>query len=130
MVKTAPTMSSPSLGDFGPLTERRRAEYARKQRGRIMIAAGTVSIIIILIVMGSAAVMYSGKKSSSDGGGGHKSSSKGSSSPAKGKSSGGSDSDSESGLEDGSEGRVQEHQGDVLADRLHGRVREEPWQGR
>ena len=53
----------------------------------------------------------------------------GSSSPAKGKSSGGSDSDSESesepGLEDGSEGRVQEHQGDVFADRLHGRVREE-----
>jgi len=86
-------MSSSAFGDFGPLTERRKAENARKQRRRIMIAAGTVSIIILLIVMGSAAVMYSGKKSSSDGG--HKSSSKSTSSPAKGKSSGGSDSDSE-----------------------------------
>ncbi|XP_066361564.1 putative pectinesterase/pectinesterase inhibitor 45 [Miscanthus floridulus] len=76
-------MSSLPLDDFGPLTERRRAENARKQRRRIMIAAGTVSIISILIVMGSATVMYSGKKSSNDGGGGHKSSSKGSSSPAK-----------------------------------------------
>jgi pectinesterase inhibitor-like protein len=78
-------MSSSAFGDFGPLTERRRAEKARQQRRRIMIAAGTISIIIILIAMGSAAVMYSGKKSSSDGG--HKSASKG-------KSSGGSDSDS------------------------------------
>jgi pectinesterase inhibitor-like protein len=86
-------MSSSAFGDFGPLTERRKAENARKQRRRIMIAAGTVTIIILLIVMGSAAVMYSGKKSSSDGG--HKSSSKSTSSPAKGKSSGGSDSDSE-----------------------------------
>uniref|UniRef100_A0A804QAR2 Pectinesterase n=1 Tax=Zea mays TaxID=4577 RepID=A0A804QAR2_MAIZE len=96
-------MSSSAFGDFGPLTERRRAEKARQQRRRIMIAAGTISIIIILIAMGSAAVMYSGKKSSSDGG--HKSASKG-------KSSGGSDSDSgaeaeaESESESGSESKT------------------------
>ncbi|ONM22115.1 amidase1 [Zea mays] len=84
-------MSSSAFGDFGPLTERRRAEKARQQRRRIMIAVGTVSIIAILIVIGWYAVMYSGKKSSSDGDHNHKSSS----SPAKGKSSGGSDSESE-----------------------------------
>jgi len=89
-------MSSSAFGDFGPLTERRKAEKARQQRRRIMIAVGTVTIIILLIVMGSLAVTYSGK-SSSEG----KKSSKGSS-PSKGKSGGGgsssssSDSDSES----------------------------------
>ncbi|KAK3130127.1 hypothetical protein QOZ80_6BG0489300 [Eleusine coracana subsp. coracana] len=85
-------MSSSAFGDFGPLTERRRAEKARQQRRRIMIAAGTVSIVIILIVMGGAAVMYSGKQAASEGGGSsHK---KGSgSSPAKGKSGGGGGSD-------------------------------------
>ncbi|KAJ1289790.1 hypothetical protein BS78_02G191500 [Paspalum vaginatum] len=91
-------MSSSAFGDFGPLTERRKAEKARQQRRRIMIAVGTVSIIVLLIVMGAAAVMYSGKKSSDDG---HKSGSKGSSSPAKGKSGGGGsgseDSDKDSG---------------------------------
>jgi pectinesterase inhibitor-like protein len=81
---------SSAFGDFGPLTERRRAEKARQQRRRIMIAAGTVSIIIILIVMGAAAVTYSGKQeASSDHGAGSK---KGGSSPAKGKSTGGSSS--------------------------------------
>jgi pectinesterase inhibitor-like protein len=89
-------MSSSAFGDFGPLTERRKAENARKQRRRIMIAAGTVTIIILLIVMGSAAVAYNGKKSSGDGGGHKSSSSKGSSSPAKGKSDSDSESESES----------------------------------
>ncbi|KAF8657786.1 hypothetical protein HU200_059946 [Digitaria exilis] len=88
-------MSSSAFGDFGPLTERRRAEKARQQRRRIMIAVVTVSIVVILIVMGSLAVMYSGK-SSSDGG--HKSGSKGSSSssPPKAKSGGGGSSSSSS----------------------------------
>ena len=90
-------MSSSAFGDFGPLTERRKAEKARQQRRRIMIAVGTVTIIILLIVMGSLAVTYSGKSSSE----GKKSSgSKGSSPASKGKSGGGgssssSDSDSE-----------------------------------
>ncbi|XP_062199748.1 pectinesterase-like [Phragmites australis] len=79
---------SSAFGDFGPLTERRRAEKARQQRRRLMIAGGTVSIVIILIVMGGAAVMYSGKASSDDG------DSKKGSSPAKGKSGGGSGSGS------------------------------------
>ncbi|KAG2643610.1 pectinesterase-like [Panicum virgatum] len=96
-------MSSSAFGDFGPLTERRKAEKARQQRRRIMIAVGTVTIIILLIVMGSLAVTYSGK-SSSEG----KKSSKGSS-PSKGKSGGGgsssssSDSDSDSESESESE---------------------------
>ncbi|KAF0911335.1 hypothetical protein E2562_008224 [Oryza meyeriana var. granulata] len=76
-------MSSSAFGDFGPLTERRRAEKARQQRRRVMIAAGTVSIVIILIVMGGAAITYSGKNSEEEDGG-----SKGSS-PAKAKPSGG-----------------------------------------
>ncbi|BAF25160.1 pectinesterase/pectinesterase inhibitor [Oryza sativa Japonica Group] len=80
---------SSAFGDFGPLTERRRAEKARQQRRRIMIALGTVSIIIILIVMGAAAITYSGKKSEEDEGG-----SKGSS---KGKSKGGGGGDDEDG---------------------------------
>jgi pectinesterase inhibitor-like protein len=81
---------SSAFGDFGPLTERRRAEKARQQRRRIMIAVGTVSIVIILVV---AAVSYNGKQADSDdhGAGSKK---KGGSSPAKGKSSGGSDSSS------------------------------------
>ncbi|WVZ65055.1 hypothetical protein U9M48_014477 [Paspalum notatum var. saurae] len=87
-------MSSSAFGDFGPLTERRKAEKARQQRRRIMIAVGTISIILLLIVMGAAAVMYSGKKSSDNDG--HKSGSKGSSSPAKGKSGGGSDGSEDS----------------------------------
>ncbi|KAL5206515.1 hypothetical protein ABZP36_034724 [Zizania latifolia] len=74
---------SSAFGDFGPLTERRRAENARRQRKRIMIAVGTVSIIIILIVMGGAALTYSGKSSDEEDG-----DSKGSS-PAKAKPSGG-----------------------------------------
>ncbi|XP_062194562.1 pectinesterase-like [Phragmites australis] len=81
---------SSAFGDFGPLTERRRAEKARQQRRRLMIAGGTVSIVIILIVMGGAAVMYSGKASSDDG------DYKKGSSPAKGKSGGGSGSSSSS----------------------------------
>ncbi|RLN36099.1 pectinesterase-like [Panicum miliaceum] len=92
-------MSSSAFGDFGPLTERRKAEKARQQRRRIMIAVGTVSIIILLIVMGAAAISYSGKSSSE----GKKSSGSKGSSPSKGKSGSGSssgssksDSDSES----------------------------------
>ncbi|KAL5201228.1 hypothetical protein ABZP36_035582 [Zizania latifolia] len=75
-------MSSSAFGDFGPLTERRRAEKARQQRKRIMIAVGTVCIIVILIVVGGAALSYSGKSSDEDDG------SHGSS-PAKAKSNGG-----------------------------------------
>ncbi|RCV11789.1 hypothetical protein SETIT_2G214500v2 [Setaria italica] len=99
---------SSAFGDFGPLTERRKAEKARQQRRRIMIAVGTVSIVVVLIVAGSFAVMYSGK-SSSEGHSKSSSGSKGSSSPAKGKSSGGgshsaspSSSDSDSGSDSGS----------------------------
>jgi pectinesterase inhibitor-like protein len=99
---------SSAFGDFGPLTERRKAEKARQQRRRIMIAIGTVSIVVVLIVAGSFAVMYSGK-SSSEGHSKSSSGSKGSSSPAKGKSGGGShpatpssDSGSESGSSDDS----------------------------
>uniref|UniRef100_A0A0D9XE12 Pectinesterase n=1 Tax=Leersia perrieri TaxID=77586 RepID=A0A0D9XE12_9ORYZ len=76
-------MSSSAFGDFGPLTERRRAEKARQQRRRVMIAAGTVSIVIILIVMGAAAITYSSKNSEEE------EKEKGSSSPAKSKPSGG-----------------------------------------
>ncbi|CAN6217759.1 unnamed protein product [Urochloa humidicola] len=85
---------SSAFGDFGPLTERRKAEKARQQKRRIMIAVGTVSIIAILIVIGAAAIAYSGKSSSE---GSHKSSK---ASPSKPKSGGShspsSDSDSES----------------------------------
>ncbi|KAL6846521.1 hypothetical protein ACP4OV_023969 [Aristida adscensionis] len=57
---------SSAFGDFGPLTERRKAEQARQQRRRLMIAGGTVSVIIILIVMGGAALSYSGKSGDDD----------------------------------------------------------------
>ncbi|CAN6167046.1 unnamed protein product [Urochloa humidicola] len=73
---------SSAFGDFGPLTERRKAEKARQQKRRIMIAVGTVSIIAILIVIGAAAIAYSGKSSSE---GSHKSSK---ASPSKAKSGG------------------------------------------
>ncbi|CAN6204536.1 unnamed protein product [Urochloa humidicola] len=84
---------SSAFGDFGPLTERRKAEKARQQKRRIMIAVGTVSIIAVLIVIGAAAVAYSGKSSSGEGG--HKSSNKGGSpSPSKSKSGAGHSSPS------------------------------------
>ncbi|CAN6182383.1 unnamed protein product [Urochloa humidicola] len=73
---------SSAFGDFGPLTERRKAEKARQQKRRIMIAVGTVSIIAILIVIGAAAIAYSSKSSSE---GSHKSSK---ASPSKAKSGG------------------------------------------
>ncbi|PUZ70804.1 hypothetical protein GQ55_2G264500 [Panicum hallii var. hallii] len=94
-------MSSSAFGDFGPLTERRKAEKARQQRRRIMIAVGTVSIIILLIVMGAAAITYSGKSSSE----GKKSSGSKGSSPSKGNSGGGGSSSSSSSSDSESESK-------------------------
>ncbi|XP_010932334.1 putative pectinesterase/pectinesterase inhibitor 45 [Elaeis guineensis] len=47
--------------DFGPLSERRRAERQQKKRKRIMIAGASVSVILILAAVGVAAVMYQSK---------------------------------------------------------------------
>ncbi|KAM0872526.1 hypothetical protein ACQ4PT_038645 [Festuca glaucescens] len=82
---------SSAFGDFGPLTERRKAEKARQTRKRLMIAGGVIAVILIVC---GIAVMYNGKRDDKGGGSGSK---KGSS-PSKGKSGGGgSDSDSDSG---------------------------------
>ncbi|CAL5074187.1 unnamed protein product [Urochloa decumbens] len=81
---------SSAFGDFGPLTERRKAEKARQQKRRIMIAVGTVTIVAVLIVIGAAAIAYTGKSSSE---GSHKASK---ASPSKAKSGHSPSSDSES----------------------------------
>ncbi|KAE8777783.1 putative pectinesterase/pectinesterase inhibitor 28 [Hordeum vulgare] len=76
---------SSAFGDFGPLTERRKAEKARQVRKRIMIAGGTIAIILIVC---GIAVMLNGKHKEEKAG---SSSKKGSSS--KGKSGGGGSDD-------------------------------------
>ena len=81
---------SSAFGDFGPLTERRKAEKARQTRKRLMIAGGTIAVILIVC---GVAVMYNGKKDEKSGGSGSK---KGSS-PPKSKSGGGSGSGSAGG---------------------------------
>jgi len=85
-------MSSSAFGDFGPLTERRKAENARKQRNRIMIAGGTIAIILIVC---GVVVMLNGKHGKEDKGG--SSSKKGSSSKGKSGSGGGHGDDDDSG---------------------------------
>ncbi|CAM0951481.1 unnamed protein product [Alopecurus aequalis] len=82
---------SSAFGDFGPLTERRKAEKARQTRKRLMIAGGTLAVI--LIVCGVAVMYNAGKKEEKAGGSGSK---KGSS-PPKGKSGGGSGGGSDGG---------------------------------
>lgn len=76
---------SSAFGDFGPLTERRKAEKARQVRKRIMIAGGTIAIILIVC---GIVVMLNGKHKEEKGGSSGK---KGSSS--KGKSGGGGGDD-------------------------------------
>lgn len=87
-------MSSSAFGDFGPLTERRRAEKARQQQKRLMIAGGIV-IIIIIIVCGVAFV-YNGKSGKDKDGKGSSSKKGSSSSKGKSGSSSGGDDDEES----------------------------------
>jgi pectinesterase inhibitor-like protein len=87
---------SSAFGDFGPLTERRKAEKARQTRKRLMIAGGVIAVILIVC---GVAVMYNGKKDEKGGGSGSK---KGSSS-SKGKSGGGGGGGSNSSSGGGSE---------------------------
>ncbi|EMS59431.1 Putative pectinesterase/pectinesterase inhibitor 28 [Triticum urartu] len=75
--------SGSAFGDFGPLTERRKAEKARQVKKRIMVAVGTIAII--LIVCGIVVTLNGKQKEEKDG----SSSKKGS----KGKSDGGGGED-------------------------------------
>ncbi|XP_008812392.2 pectinesterase-like [Phoenix dactylifera] len=47
--------------DFGPLSERRRAERQQKRRKHLMIAGASVSVILILAAVGVAAIIYQSK---------------------------------------------------------------------
>lgn len=47
--------------DFGPLSERRRAERQQKKRKRLMIAGASVSVVLILAAVGVAAIIYQSK---------------------------------------------------------------------
>ncbi|XP_020593363.1 pectinesterase 1-like [Phalaenopsis equestris] len=52
--------------DFGPLSERRRAEKQQKQRKRLMIAGASVSVVLILAVVAVATSLYNSKGVGSD----------------------------------------------------------------
>ncbi|WOL06516.1 pectinesterase-like [Canna indica] len=52
--------------DFGPLSERRRAERQQKRRKRLMIAGASVSVVLIVAAVGAAAVLYNKPKQDSD----------------------------------------------------------------
>ncbi|KAG0469550.1 hypothetical protein HPP92_016250 [Vanilla planifolia] len=48
--------------DFGPLSERRRAEKQQNQRKRLMVAGASVSVVLILAVVGVATSLYHSNK--------------------------------------------------------------------
>uniref|UniRef100_A0ACD5XLK6 Uncharacterized protein n=1 Tax=Avena sativa TaxID=4498 RepID=A0ACD5XLK6_AVESA len=59
--------SGSAFGDFGPLTERRKAENAKKLRNRIMTGVG---VIVLIAIVCAVAVTYNGKKDAKGGGSG------------------------------------------------------------
>ncbi|KAG0476192.1 hypothetical protein HPP92_013033 [Vanilla planifolia] len=66
--------------EFGPLSERRRAEKQQKQRKRLMIVGASVSVMLVVAVVGVATTLYDSKKPVADSGGNHNRSSSSSSS--------------------------------------------------
>ncbi|KAK8931088.1 putative pectinesterase/pectinesterase inhibitor 45 [Platanthera zijinensis] len=58
---------SSAFQDFGPLSERRRAEKQQKQRKRFMIAGASISVILVLSVVGVATSVYHSRKSDNAG---------------------------------------------------------------
>ncbi|KAG0469518.1 hypothetical protein HPP92_016218 [Vanilla planifolia] len=60
--------------DFGPLSERRRAEKQQNQRKRLMVTGASVSVVLILAVVGVATSLYHSNKPTlaAAGEGGHK----------------------------------------------------------
>lgn len=56
-----------AFGDFGPLSERRKAEKSQKRRRHIMMAAGAISVFIIIAAVSAAAVILVNKKGDDSG---------------------------------------------------------------
>lgn len=57
-----------TFSDFGPLTERRRAELQQKKRKRMLVAGSSVFVVLVVVIAGVAAVTHQDTHEASKGG--------------------------------------------------------------
>lgn len=58
-----------TFSDFGPLTERRRAELKQKQRKRMVLAGSSVFVVLVVIIAGVAVISHQPTHETSKGSG-------------------------------------------------------------